>query len=84
MDEIQSIFSFLDAGVSPWHAAAEAGCRLTEAGYERLDESQPWSLVPGGGSLCPWRQSDQNAPGGRGRRALRAHIQKERNLTASL
>lgn len=48
MDEIQSIFSFLDAGVSPWHAAAEAGRRLTEAGYERLDESQPWSLVPGG------------------------------------
>ncbi|MEF2794837.1 MAG: M18 family aminopeptidase, partial [Hydrogeniiclostridium sp.] len=48
MDEIQSIFSFLNAGVSPWHAAAEAGRRLTEAGYERLDESQPWSLVPGG------------------------------------
>ena len=43
MDEIQSIFSFLDAGVSPWHAAAEAGRRLTEAGYERLDESQPWT-----------------------------------------
>lgn len=48
MDEIQAVFDFLNAGVSPWHAAAEACRRLAEAGYERLEEARPWGLVPGG------------------------------------
>ena len=47
MDEIQSVLDFLDAGVSPWHAAAEACRRLEAAGFTRLEESQPWELSPG-------------------------------------
>lgn len=48
MDEIQSVLDFLKAGVSPWHAAAESCRRLGEAGYERLSETEPWTLCPGG------------------------------------
>ena len=47
MDDIQSVFHFLNRGVSPWHAAAEACHRLEQAGCERLDETQEWKLVPG-------------------------------------
>ena len=47
MDDIQSVFRFLDRGVSPWHAAAEACRRLEQAGCERLDDTQEWKLVPG-------------------------------------
>lgn len=48
MDHISSVFSFLDAGVSPWHAAAESVRRLEEAGFLQLEESAPWALAPGG------------------------------------
>ena len=48
MDHISSVFSFLDAGVSPWHAAAESVRRLETAGFLRLEESAPWALAPGG------------------------------------
>ena len=48
MDRIQSVFDFINAGVSPWHAAAEAADRLQAAGYCCLQECAPWDLVPGG------------------------------------
>ena len=38
----------MDAGVSPWHAAAESVRRLETAGFLRLEESAPWALAPGG------------------------------------
>ena len=48
MDLIPSVFEFLNAGVSPWHAAAEAVRRLEAAGFRPLEESAPWTLSPGG------------------------------------
>lgn len=48
MDRIQSVFDFINAGVSPWHATAEAADRLQAAGYCCLQECAPWDLVPGG------------------------------------
>ena len=32
MDYVRTVFDFLDAGVSPWHAAAEAVRRLEAGG----------------------------------------------------
>ncbi|MBU5434275.1 M18 family aminopeptidase [Pseudoflavonifractor sp. MSJ-37] len=46
--QTQSIFDFLDAGVSPWHAAAESVRRLEAAGYVRLEETDRWRIAPGG------------------------------------
>lgn len=48
MDTMQSVFDFLNAGVSPWHAAAAAAAQLDAAGYTRLDETSSWSLEPEG------------------------------------
>ena len=48
MDYVRTVFDFLDAGVSPWHAAAEAVRRLEAAGYARLEEHAPWALEKGG------------------------------------
>ena len=45
---VRTVFDFLDAGVSPWHAAAEAVRRLEAAGYARLEEHAPWALEKGG------------------------------------
>ena len=48
MDTMQSVFDFLNAGVSPWHAAAAATAQLDAAGYTRLEETGSWSLEPEG------------------------------------
>lgn len=46
---LEQLFTFLQAGVSPFHAAAEACRRLDEAGYTRLEEADYWNLLPGHG-----------------------------------
>ncbi len=45
---LDGLFAFLDAGVSPFHAAAEAGRLLEAAGYTLCPEGRPWQLAPGG------------------------------------
>lgn len=42
------LLHFLDESPSCYHAAANVTHALTEAGYVRLWEGQPWSLTPGG------------------------------------
>lgn len=42
------LFQFLQASPSPFHAVYEMRCRLQEAGYIELDESQAWSVAEGG------------------------------------
>lgn len=49
MEQLESVFEFLNRGVSPWHAAAEAAARLEQAGYLRLEESRIWELRAGQG-----------------------------------
>ena len=60
---LDRLFAFLRAGVTPWHAVAEAARWLEEAGYTRLEESDYWNLAPGGryyvtrngSSIVAWR-----------------------------
>ncbi|MCH5264909.1 MAG: M18 family aminopeptidase [Lachnospiraceae bacterium] len=41
---MQGLFDFLDKSVSPYHAVREAGKRLEEKGFVRLEESGEWNL----------------------------------------
>ena len=60
---LDRLFAFLRAGVTPWHAVAEAAAWLEAAGYTRLEESDYWNLTPGGryyvtrngSSIAAWR-----------------------------
>ena len=47
--QLNDLFHFLAAGVSPFHAAAEAARLLDDAGYTRLEEADYWNLEPGRG-----------------------------------
>lgn len=47
-DHIQDLAAFVTASPSSYHAAAEAARRAEDAGYERLAETDAWSVVPGG------------------------------------
>lgn len=44
----RDLLDFIDASPSPWHAVATAVKRLADAGYAALDETDRWSLQPGG------------------------------------
>lgn len=70
---LNEIFSFLQAGVSPFHAAAAACARLNAAGYTRLEEADYWNLQPGCGyyltrndsAVIAWRVPDHSIGGWR-------------------
>ncbi len=63
MQETKDLFAFIEKSPTPWHAVQTTAARLEEAGYTRLEEAQPWALVPGqkyytvraGSSLIAWR-----------------------------
>ncbi len=42
------LIAFIAASPSPWHAADTLASRLAGAGFARLDETERWTLVPGG------------------------------------
>ncbi|TFH88001.1 M18 family aminopeptidase [Billgrantia azerbaijanica] len=44
---LERLLDFLTRSPTPWHAVAAMAERLEQAGYRRLDESQPWQLEPG-------------------------------------
>ncbi|WP_290789333.1 M18 family aminopeptidase [Halomonas sp.] len=46
-DLIERLLDFLRASPTPWHAVATMTARLEAAGFRRLDERDPWRLVPG-------------------------------------
>ena len=70
---LQRLFQFLQAGVTPWHAVAEAARWLESAGYTRLEEAAYWNLEPGGryyvtrngSSIVAWRVPDHAIGGWR-------------------
>lgn len=39
--------AFLGASPTPFHAVDEAARRLTQAGFQWLEEAEPWTLAPG-------------------------------------
>lgn len=47
-DVVQDLLAYIAASPTPYHAVAESTRRLEACGYERLDESKPWTLEPGG------------------------------------
>lgn len=56
---LSSLFSYLDASPSPYHAAAEAAARLDAAGFTAVDEVGQWPsggrrYLIRGGSLVAW------------------------------
>ena len=57
---VEDLFSFITASPSPYHAVAEAGRRLTAAGFTRLDPNEEWPAEPGryfvarGGAMVAW------------------------------
>lgn len=55
--ELQQLFDFLRAGVSPFHAAAHAAGLLDAAGFTRLQEADFWNLEPGRGYYITRNQS---------------------------
>ena len=48
MDELQKLLSFLRSTPTAFHAAANVRATLIGAGYEPLEEGDPWELRPGG------------------------------------
>ena len=83
--ELQDLFSFLAAGVSPFHAAAEAARLLDAAGYTRLEEADYWNLEAGRGyyvtrnnsAVVAWRVPDHGIGGWRvkiGRASCRERV----------
>lgn len=46
--QAQDLLDFIDASPSPWHAVLSCEMRLQAAGFSRLEESERWTLVPGG------------------------------------
>lgn len=80
MELARDLVAFVDAGPSPFHAVAETGRRLEEAGFSRLDERDPWKLAPGdcryvvrdGGTIAAFRVGSQ-PPAETGYRLVGAH-----------
>jgi aspartyl aminopeptidase len=46
-DAVADLMRFVDRSPTPYHAVAETARRLREAGFEALQEADPWSLSPG-------------------------------------
>lgn len=66
---IEDLAGYVVGSPDPYHAVAEAGRRLTAAGFTQLDETAAWELGPGGwfvirdGSLIAWRLGEDVRPG---------------------
>jgi aspartyl aminopeptidase len=46
--QVQDLLTFIDASPSPWHAVQSMVSRLEAAGFSKLDETEKWTLKPGG------------------------------------
>ncbi len=66
--EAAELCTYVDASPSPFHACAETGRRLSEAGFTHLLETDPWPHQPGryfmvrGGSLVAWSSEYAEGP----------------------
>ncbi len=77
----QALTEFLASSPTPFHAVAQMATRLSSAGFERLDESEAWQLVPGGrywlsrndSSIVTWRMPTRCALSESGFRMVGAH-----------
>ena len=77
----QALTEFLAASPTPFHAVAQMAAQLADTGFERLDESEAWQLVPGGrywlsrndSSIIAWRMPTRCALSKSGFRMVGAH-----------
>lgn len=64
----QGLIDYLGASPTPFHAVAEAGQQLADAGFAALDERAPWPTGGGrffvirGGSLIAWSTEHSDGP----------------------
>ena len=78
LDPTASLFDFIAASPSPYHAVANAAARLDAAGFKPLDEAEGWDDTTGGryvvrgGALVAWRLPD-GAPAHTPFRVVGAH-----------
>lgn len=52
MNYIENLMEFVEKSVSPFHAVNHAAGRLTAAGFQALDFSEPWQLEKGKAYFC--------------------------------
>ena len=45
---MKELFSFLDKSVSPYHSVWQVAQYLDKAGFNYLEETEKWQLLPGG------------------------------------
>ena len=77
----QALIEFLASSPTPFHAVAQMAARLSDAGFERLDEAEAWQLVPGGrywlsrndSALIAWRMPTRCPLAESGFRLVGAH-----------
>lgn len=61
LEHTDDLIAFVEASPASYHAAAEGGRRLAEAGFAEQDEAEPWDSTPGGhylirdGAFVGWR-----------------------------
>ena len=80
VDPVADLLAYIDRSPTPYHAVAETVRRLHEAGYQALDEGDPWDLSPGDrryvvrgdGSLAAF-EVGRRSPAEAGFRAIGAH-----------
>ena len=62
----EDLAAFIDRSPSPYHAVASAVERLRDAGFQQLDETDPWppaaggAFVARGGALVAWLRAPQH------------------------
>ena len=64
----EGLIDYLNASPTPFHACAQSGRLLVEAGFRQLDERDEWPTEPGGyflirgGSLLAWSTRHASGP----------------------
>jgi len=48
LSSCRKLLDFIDASPTPYHATSELAAHFTRNGFQRLDETQAWTVVPGG------------------------------------
>ncbi|EFQ84214.1 aminopeptidase I zinc metalloprotease (M18) [Aeromicrobium marinum DSM 15272] len=68
VDPAQDLCRFVDASPSPFHVCSTVADELTAAGWQLLDEREPWPAASGrylvvrGGSLVAWSTESSTGP----------------------
>ncbi|PIF03205.1 MAG: M18 family aminopeptidase, partial [Propionibacterium sp.] len=66
---LSDLADFIKASPTSYHAAAEVGRRLAQAGFTRLSEQEPWQQTCGNyfvirdGAVIAWRRPENPKPG---------------------